>query len=62
MAFENIKNEIASLMQEMLNKPEDVPELEAQLREYLSSLRAQGLPVPEDLAELEKKLAEDFDV
>lgn len=62
MAFEDIKAEIALLIQEMLNKPEDVTEFETQLREKLNMLKAQGLPLPDDLKKLEEQLGRDFDV
>lgn len=60
MAFEQIKAEIAVLLQQMVNQPEDEHELQERLREKLAELRAQGLPVPADLVELEKRLDEDF--
>lgn len=56
MAFENIKAEIDILLQQMVNQPEDVHELESIVREKLQALKAEGLPVPGDLAELEEKL------
>ncbi len=56
MAFEDIKAEIAILMGEMVNQPEDNSELQEQIRAKLIELRAQGLPLPEDLVELERQL------
>ncbi|WP_395448473.1 hypothetical protein ACHMW7_27145 [Aminobacter sp. UC22_36] len=60
MALEQIKAQIAVLLQEMVNQPEDSHELQEQLREKLSELRAQGLPLPKDLVDLEKRLDDDF--
>lgn len=60
MAFELIKAEIAVLLQQMVNQPEDEHELHERLREKLAELRAQGLPLPDDLVELERRLDEDF--
>jgi hypothetical protein len=56
MAFEHIKAEIAILLGEMVNQPEDNSELQEQIRAKLIELRAQGLPLPADLVELERKL------
>ncbi|MBD0414879.1 hypothetical protein [Oryzicola mucosus] len=61
MAFEDIKAELALLMQEMVNQPEDIRELEEQVRAKLIELRAQGLPLPADLVELERRLDADLD-
>ncbi len=56
MAFEDIKAEIAILLGEMVNQPEDNSELQEQVRAKLIELRSQGLPLPADLVELESKL------
>lgn len=60
MALEEIKAQIALLLEEMVNQPEDQHEVQESLREKLSELRALGLPVPADLAELERRLDRDF--
>jgi hypothetical protein len=60
MALEEIKAQIALLLEEMVNQPEDQHEVQESLREKLSELRALGLPVPADLAELEQRLDRDF--
>jgi hypothetical protein len=60
MAFEQIKAQIALLLQEMIEQPEDAHEVHEQLREKLSELRAMGMPLPDDLVELEKRLDEGF--
>lgn len=56
MALEMIKAQIAVLLQEMVNQPEDAHELQEQIREKLAELRAQGLPLPDDLVDLETRL------
>jgi predicted nucleic acid-binding Zn-ribbon protein len=60
MAFEQIKAQIALLLEEMIEQPEDAHEVHEQLREKLSELRAMGMPLPDDLVELEKRLDEGF--
>lgn len=60
MAFEDIKAEIALLLEEMVNEPKDAHEIEAALRQKLNAMKAEGLPLPEDLVELEKRLSKDF--
>jgi hypothetical protein len=60
MAFENIKAEIAMLLSEMVNQPEDNHEVHEQLREKLNEIRAMGMPLPDDLVELEKRLDAGF--
>jgi hypothetical protein len=59
MALEQIKAQIALLLEEMVNQPEDERELHEQLREKLVELRALGLPLPDDLVLLERKLEAD---
>ena len=60
MAFEQIKAQIALLLEEMIEQPEDAHEVHEQLREKLSELRAMGMPLPDDLVQLEKRLDEGF--
>ena len=60
MALEQIKAQIALLLEEMVNQPEDRHEVHEQLREKLSELRAMGMPLPADLVALEKRLDKDF--
>ena len=60
MAFEQIKAQIALLLEEMIEQPEDAHEVHEQLREKLSELRAMGMPLPDDLVDLEKRLDEGF--
>ena len=60
MALEDIKAQIALLLEEMVNQPEDEHELLEQVREKLAELRAMGMPLPADLVALEKQLEERF--
>jgi hypothetical protein len=59
MALEQIKAQVALLLEEMVNQPEDAHELRERLREKLVELRALGLPLPDDLVLLEQKLEAD---
>lgn len=56
MAFEQLKAEIAMLVQQMENEPEDVHELHARIRQKLAELKATGQPLPDDLVSLERRL------
>lgn len=58
MALEQIKAQIALLMEQMVNQPEDAYEMHEQLREKLTELRALGMPLPQDLVDLEQRLDE----
>jgi hypothetical protein len=60
MAFEDLKAEIALLLNQMENQPEDRHELYLQIREKLNEMRAFGLPLPEDLVRLEQELEAEF--
>ena len=60
MAFEAIKSQIETLLEQMENQPEDKHELYLQLHEKLNEWRATGQPVPEDLLALEKELETQF--
>lgn len=61
MALEELKAQISLLLEEMVNQPEDVREVQEQLREKLREMRAMGLPLPADLVELESRLDSDLD-
>ncbi|MBZ9960435.1 MULTISPECIES: hypothetical protein [unclassified Mesorhizobium] len=61
MALESFKAQISLLLEEMVNQPEDVREVQEQLREKLREIRAMGMPLPADLVELEKNLDADLD-
>jgi len=56
MALEQIKAQIALLLEDMVNQPEDAHEVHESLREKLNELRALGMPLPDDLVELERRL------
>ena len=60
MAFEDLKAELALLLNQMENQPEDRHELYLQIREKLNEMRAFGMPLPEDLVRLERQLEAEF--
>ncbi len=60
MAFEDLKAELALLINQMENQPEDRHELYLQIRERLNEMRAFGMPVPEDLVKFEEELEAQF--
>jgi Trm5-related predicted tRNA methylase len=60
MAFEDLKAELALLINQMENQPEDRHELYLQIRERLNEMRAYGMPVPEDLVKFEEELEAQF--
>ncbi len=60
MDIEAIKAEIALLLNQMEQVPEDRHELYEQIREKLNEMRAFGLPLPEDLVKLEEELEQEF--
>ncbi|MGH6804187.1 MAG: hypothetical protein ACREC3_12595 [Methyloceanibacter sp.] len=60
MAFEDLKAEIALLLNQMENQPEDRHELYLQIREKLNEMLAFGMPLPDDLVRLEKELEAEF--
>lgn len=60
MAFEDLKAELALLIDQMETKPEDRHELYLQIREKLNEMRAFGMPLPEDLLKFEEELEAQF--
>ena len=60
MAFEDQKAELALLLNQMENQPEDRHELYLQIREKLNEMRAFGMPLPDDLVRLERELEAQF--
>lgn len=60
MAFEDLKAELALLINQMENQPEDRHELYLQIRERLNEMRAYGMPLPEDLVKFEEDLERQF--
>lgn len=61
MAFENLKVQIAMLMEQMVNQPKDKHELAEQVHEMLGEMKATGMPLPEDLVKLEAQLEAEYD-
>jgi hypothetical protein len=60
MAFDQIKLEIAQLLTDMQNLPEDKHEIYLTVREKLNQMKATGMPLPEDLVKLETELEAEF--
>ena len=60
MAFETLKAEVAPLLTQMQNEPEDRHELALQIMERLNEMKAFGLPLPQDLVDLEAALEDEF--
>ena len=60
MAFDDLQAEIANLINQMEDQPEDRHELYEQIRERLNEMRAYGMPLPQDLVDLEKALEAEF--
>jgi len=60
MALDELKAQIALLLTNLEDNPEDPHELHEMIRQKLAQFRAMGLPLPDDLVELEKKLAAEF--
>lgn len=56
MAFEDWKVRLRMLLEEATHQPEDLHELQEELREEIAKFQAQGLPVPQDIADLEQAL------
>jgi hypothetical protein len=60
MAFDDLKAELALLINQMETQPEDPHELYLQIREKLNEMRAFGMPLPEDLVAFERDLERRF--
>jgi hypothetical protein len=56
MALEQLRAEIAMLVQQMDDEPEDIHELHARIRSKLNEIKAMGMPLPDDLVVLERRL------
>ena len=56
MSFESLKATIYLLLEEMTEQPEDLHQLQEQLREKIAEFRALGLPVPEDFIQAERDM------
>lgn len=61
MAMEQMRAQIAMLMDEIAGRPGDAHELQESLREKLAEMKALGLPLPADLVELEAALEDDLE-
>ena len=60
MAFEELKAQIAVLLDSLEDHPGDLHELHQMIRQHLSQARAMGAELPADLVELERKLEAGF--
>ena len=60
MAFEELKAQIAVLLESLEDHPEDLHELHELVRQRLAQARAMGGELPADLVELERKLEAGF--
>jgi len=60
MSFEDLKASIYLLLEEMTEQPEDMHQLQEQLREKIAEFRALGLPVPEDFLQAEQDLRKEL--
>lgn len=60
MAFDDLQAEIANLINQMEDQPEDRHELYEQIRERLNEMRAYGMPLPQNLVDLEEALEAEF--
>lgn len=61
MAFEDLRVQIAMIMDQIADNPGDRHQMQEGLREKLAEMRAMGLPLPEDLVALERYLEEDLE-
>ena len=62
MAFEAFRVQIAALLDEIAQSPEDPHALQESLRETLAQMTALGLPIPDDLQGLEDYLEQDLEL
>jgi hypothetical protein len=60
VSFENLKASIYLLLEEMTEQPEDLHQIQEQLREKIAEFRALGLPVPEDFLQAERDMRKDL--
>lgn len=60
MPMEEFRVQLAMLLDQLTNQPEDLHEVQESLREKLAEMQAMGLPPPDDLVGLEKYLDETF--
>ena len=62
MAFEAFRVQIAALLDEIAQGPEDPHALQESLRETLAQMTALGLPIPDALQGLEDYLEQDLEL
>ena len=62
MAFEALKIRLLMMLDEATHQPEDLHELQEELREKIAEFQAQGLPLPEDIVDLEKMLEDRLNI
>jgi hypothetical protein len=60
MAFEDIKAQIALLLDETQDHPGDLHAVYQKVMQEINEMKAFGMPLPEDLVELERALGEKF--
>jgi hypothetical protein len=60
MAFEELKAQVAMLLERLEEDPKDAHEIYELIREKLEQMKAMGLPLPADLVRLEQSLERDF--
>jgi hypothetical protein len=56
MAFDDLEAELALLVNQMTDPPEDLHELYLRIADKLNEYKALGLPLPEDFVRIEKEL------
>jgi hypothetical protein len=56
MAFDDLEAELALLINQMTDPPEDLHELYLRIADKLNEYKALGLPLPEDFVRIEKEL------
>jgi hypothetical protein len=60
MAFDDLEAELALLINQMDNPPENPHDLYLRIMEKLNEFKALGLPLPDDLVRVEKELEDYF--
>ena len=60
MVFENTRAELALLLEQVQDVPEDRHELYLRIMQKLNELKAYGMPLPQDLVDLEHRLEREF--
>ncbi|MBI2719477.1 MAG: hypothetical protein HY245_11430 [Rhizobiales bacterium] len=60
MALEELKAQIALLVSEINNQPEDLHELYELIHQKLNEFRGLGQPLPADLVALEQRMLAEF--